>query len=70
MNDIEHLTLLTITEDTVWNIVTVLEPLKIRLDHTGGVAGDHTVLAHVHSVLETKLICHFSLGTFAQTHAV
>ena len=61
---------LTITEYAVWVIVAVLKPLKIRLDNTGRVTRDHAVLAHINSVLETKLICHFSLGTFAQTHRV
>ena len=56
-------------EHAVGGVVTVLQPLQVALHGAGGVAGDHAVLAHVHPVLETKLVGHLPLGTFAQTHS-
>ena len=63
-------TRLTITESTVRRVVAILEPLKVALDRTSGVAGDHAVLAHIDPVLETKLVGHLPLGTLAQPHAL
>ena len=59
---------LTITESAVRRVVAVLKPLEIALDRTGGVTGDHAVLAHIDTVLKTKLVGHLPLGTLAQPH--
>ena len=60
--------ILTVTKVAVWVVVRVLEPLEVALDGASGVAGHHAVLTNIDSVLETKLVCHLSLGTLAETH--
>lgn len=44
-------------------IIAVCQPLQIRLHDTLGVVCNHTVLAYINAMHETKLIRDFFLGT-------
>lgn len=59
-----------LTQRTVRVEVTVRQPLQVTLNDAVVMILNQTMLADIHSVLETEQIRHLLPGTFTQTHRI